>query len=168
MLLNGAFFLCVMVYFWIALDNMQTKAKNAIRDYIAQLKGNFGDTTYQRRYTQQQFALALQEYHSGEIDGSTLLEKAKAYQATGGDVSKIIKTLQGVEAQSTKDYLQGILNATTKFNAVGLPQANIKAIQSPQVKTLNVIKDTKNILQDILSLLGSGFRGFGKLYQSLK
>ena len=149
------------------LVDIQRKAKDAIRDYIAELKGSLGDTAYEKRYTQQQFAQTLQDYYAGKVDGSTLLEKAKAYQSAGGDISKIIKTLQGVETQSTKDYLKGILNATTKFSAVGLPQANIKAIQSPQVETLNVIKDTKNILQRITDVLIGGMPAFKNLLSGI-
>ncbi len=149
------------------LIDAQRKAKDAIKDYIAELKGSLGDTTYQKRYTQQQFALALKNYYAGKIDGSTLLSKAKAYQAAGGDASKIIKTLQGVETQSTKDYLKGILNAVTQFNAVGLPYSNIQALKSPEVQTLDVIKDTKNILQHIMDLLGAGFKGFGSLLSGI-
>jgi hypothetical protein len=151
----------------------QREANDAINDYIAELKGIAGDTNYNLEYTQQQYAIAKQEYLEGKIDSNTLLEKAKAFQEAAGNNSDLINllanSLEGVTQQSTEDYLKGILESTQNLATVGLPDTNIEDLTAPQENTLDAIKDTNSYLEKLLDLFKGGFTDmFGDVINILK
>ena len=136
------------------LITQQNKANISLTKYIVTLKKGIGEDTSSDEITlQADAAKAIQEYEKGSISYDELLNRVKAYQEAAGIKAndKIITALENIKQMSTKDYLKAIMENTS--NAIALPDAQVEALQDPELKTLEVIKDTRNLVEKLLGFL---------------
>jgi len=152
----------------VDLLNKQKEANNAISDYIASLKQQSGTATNEDYVSaQSEAAKAIQDYKAGKIDYNNMLNKVKEYQSLAGIRSdkKIIKALEGIKKVTATEYIKNILQSNN--GAMPLPSTQVTNLKSPQIETLNVIKDTKSILEHLGDFLNFSFASAIKILQKI-
>jgi len=152
----------------VDLLNKQKEANIAISNYVTSLKQDLGIANNEDYASaQSEAAKAIQDYKAGKIDYNDMLSKVKAYQSLAGIRSdkKIIKALEGITKTTPEEYIQNILKSNN--GAMPLPSTQIDALKSPEIETLNVIKDTKSILEHLADFLHFGFKSAIKILQDI-
>ena len=150
------------------LLNKQKEANTAISNYIVTLKQQTGTVTNEDYASSQSDAAnAIKDYKAGKIDYNDMLNKVKAYQSLAGIRSdkKIIKALEGIKKVTATEYIKNILQSNN--GAMPLPSTQVDTLSDPQIQTLNVIKDTKSIIEHLGDLLNFGFASEIKILQKI-
>jgi hypothetical protein len=146
----------------------------SILDFARTIRNELGASTDKqgaRKTATYDFYKALSDYKKGNVDASTLLQYAGTLKGTlssSSELKALALTLENVaQPQSTEDLLAKLNNQIANIMTVGMPIVNIAPAQSVEAQTLNVIEDTKSLIQQILDFLKNPIGSIADLIEKI-
>lgn len=146
----------------------------SILDFARTIRNELGASTDKqgaRKTATFDFYKALSDYKKGNVDASTLLQYAGTLKGTlssSSELKALALTLENVaQPQSTEDLLTKLNNQIANIMTVGMPVVNIAPAQSVEAQTLNVIEDTKSLIQQILDFLKNPIGSIADLIEKI-